>query len=613
MMIRTICGCVALILSCSVVYAGAETISPLHLIDLDGQRHTLIADDARATAVVFLGTQCPISNRAIPTLNDLYASHNHDGTAFYIVVSDPTLSRKDVVTYRDQYKIAPPILFDSSGELAQLLKPTHTPNAFVIDSAGAIRYRGRIDDTFAALGKINQSPKSHDLSDAIDAVLARKPVANEQTDPVGCPFEAWNTKSADAKVTYTRDIAPIINANCVTCHRNGQIAPFPLTSYTDVSKRAKLIADVTDSRYMPPWKPAEDFGHFAGEHRLSDREIALLKAWHEAGAPEGDASNLPPQPTFPSGYALGKPDMIATMAEPFTVPADGRDIYRAFVVPLNIPNDCYVAGIEFKPGAPTVVHHCILYLDTTGTARKLDAEDPAPGYKSFGGPGFTPTGSLGGWAPGAAPALLPDGVGRVLRKGSDLVFQMHYHPDGREHQDQSSVAIYLQKKPVTKVFSSFMLATRQIDIPAGEANYARDISVTLPCDVTVIGVVPHMHLIGREMKVEATTPDKKQIPLIWIKDWDFKWQGQYQLASPLTLTKGTTLTLHARYDNSTDNPDNPNNPPARVTHGEQTTDEMCICFVDFLANSQQEAAQIRRQVTRELVASAISRRLGGDQ
>jgi hypothetical protein len=589
----------------------AESLAPQRVIDLDGQPRALIGEKTHATAIIFLGTQCPISNRSIPTLNQLAASHASDPVYFLILVSDPTVSRKDVLSYRSEYKIAPPILFDASGDLAQQLKPTHTPEAFVLDSTGAIRYRGRIDDTFAALGKVNQAPKSHDLADAIDAVLAGKTIAAEKTEPVGCPFEAWDGKSTDAKVTYTRDIAPIINANCVTCHRDGQIAPFPLTSYTDVSKRAKLIADVTESGYMPPWKPAADFGRFEGEHRLTAGEISLIKKWSESGAAAGDAADLPATPKYPAGYALGTPDIIATMPQPYTVPADGRDIYRAFVVPLNIPDDCYVAGIEFKPGAPTVVHHCILYLDNTGAARKLDEADPGPGYKSFGGPGFPATGSLGGWAPGAAPSLLPDGVGRVLLKGSDVVFQMHYHPDGREHQDQSSVAIYLQKKPVTKILSSFILATRQIDIPAGESNYTRDISVTLPCDVTVAGVVPHMHLIGREMKVEAIKPDKTEIPLIWIKDWDFKWQGQYHFVQPVELKKGDTLTLHARYDNSADNTDNPSNPPQRVTHGEQTTDEMCLCFVSFLANNQQEANQIRRQVTRELVNSAITTRLNG--
>jgi hypothetical protein len=585
------------------------------MIDVEGQKHVIASENARATVLLFLGTQCPISNRYIPQLNEMAEAHQDDRVEFFVVVSDPTITRKDVLAYRDQYKIGMPVIFDASGVLARELQPTHTPEAFLLDHEGALRYRGRIDDGFAALGKLNQVVKSHDLADAIDALLANNPIAHEKTDPVGCPFEAWDSKSATSTVTYTRDIAPILNANCITCHRDGEIAPFPLTSYTDASKRAKLISEVTTSHYMPPWKPEAGFGHFLGEHRLSGREISLLKAWADAGAPQGDAENLPALPKIAAADAwrLGTPDLVVKMPEPFTIPADGRDIYRAFVVPLNVPDDCYVAGIEFKPGANSVVHHCILYLDNTGIARSLDAADPAPGYNSFGGPGFVPTGSLGGWAPGATPALLPDGIGRLVRKNSDVIFQMHYHPDGREHTDQSSVAIYLQKKPITKILSSFMLATRQIDIPAGDANYTRDISVTLPCDLTMLGVVPHMHLIGREMKVEATTPDNKSIPLIWIKDWDFKWQGQYQFTEPVTLTKGTTLTLHARYDNSLDNPDNPSNPPQRITHGEQTTNEMCICFCEFLANNQQEANQIRRQVTRELISSAIVRRIAGEK
>ncbi len=607
---QAICVVAVWVMLCASV-VRADTFPRQRVIDLDGQPRTLVGDDARLTVLVFLGTQCPISNRSLPTLKQIAADHACDPVDFFIIISDPTISRKDVVSYRDEYKVAPPILFDASETLARQLKPAHTPEAFVIDATGAIRYRGRIDDTFAALGKVNQVVKSHDLADAIDAVLANKPIAVEKTESVGCPFEVSDLKSSDSKLTYSRDIAPIINANCVECHRTGQIAPFPLTSYADAKKRAKFIAEVTGSHYMPPWKPAAEFGHFVGEHRLTDQEISLINRWAASGAAAGDAADAPPTPKFDASAGLRSPDLLARMPEPFTIPADGPDLYRAFVVPLNVPDDCFVAGIDFKPGCPTVVHHCILYLDNTGTARALDAKDPAPGYKSFGGPGFSPTGSLGGWAPGASPSLLPDGVGRVLRKGSDVVFQMHYHPDGREHQDQSSVAIYLQKKPITKIFSSFMLATRQIDIPPGDDNYTRDISITLPCDVTVCGVVPHMHLIGREMKVQAIKPDKNVIPLIWIKDWDFKWQGQYRFTSPIELHKGDTLKLHARYDNTASNPDNPSNPPQRVRHGEQTTDEMCLCFIEFLASNQQEAAAIRKQVTRELINSAIARRLAG--
>ncbi|HEY7088840.1 MAG TPA: redoxin domain-containing protein [Tepidisphaeraceae bacterium] len=591
--------------------SAAETISPQRVLDCDGQPRTTLRPGARATVIVFLGTQCPVSNRYIPLLNDLGRSHQKDGVDLLAIVSDPTVSFKDLAKYRDEYKIEFPVVLDTSGALAKQFAPTVTPESFLIDADGQLAYRGEIDDLFVAVGKQNQVVKSRDLADALSAVLSHEPVKVPQTKAVGCIFEAWNAKDRPASVTYSRDIAPILNANCASCHRAGEIAPFPLDNYTDAAKHAKQLAAVTESHYMPPWKPAANFGHFVGEHRLPDEQIKLIDTWAEAGAPEGDVKDLPPAPKFSSGWTLGEPDLVVKMHELFTVPASGPDVYRAFVAPLNLPDDTYVAGIEFRPGAKTVVHHCLLFLDNTGTARKLDEEDPAPGYRSFGGPGFTPTGSLGGWAPGASQPLLPEGVGRFVAAKSDLVFQMHYHPDGRQREDQSSVAIYLQKKPVKKVISSIPLATRDIDIAAGDSNYVRNVKFNLPQDLLVSGVIPHMHLIGRDMKVFATTPDGKQLPLIWIDDWDFKWQGQYRFVEPITVPKGSTLELTARYDNSESNPNNPNNPPKRVKRGEQTTDEMCICFVEFEADSQQAAMELRRAVLREAVGDAIRRRVGG--
>ncbi len=587
---------------------GSSQFGSQWVVDVDGQPRTIGNAQKKATVVVFLGTQCPISNRLIPTLNDLAKSHSADPVDFFAVVSDPTVSRKDAADYRDSYKIAFPVIFDAAGTIASQFHPTNTPDAFVIDDrTGNISYSGRIDDSFAALGKINQVLKSHDLSDAITDVLNDQPVAHPKTDPVGCVFEAWNKPSLSNKVTYARDIAPIMNANCVSCHRSGQIAPFPLGSYNDVAKRAKQISDVTESHYMPPWKPAPDFGSFVGEHRLPDHDIELIKTWANNAAPQGDLADLPPPPKFTDGWQLGKPDLVVKMPDAFTIPASGPDIYRVFVVPLNLSDDTYVAGVEFKPGAPTVVHHSLFFLDDTGTERKLDAADPSPGYRSFGGFGFTPSGGLGGWAPGASAGLLPDGVARFVHKGSDLVFQMHYHPDGKEHIDQSSIAIYFQKQPVKKILSTFPVGTRDIDIAPGDSNYQRNISFALPIDVTLSGVVPHMHLLGRDMKASATTPDGKDIPLVWIPDWDFKWQGQYRYTNPITLPAGTTLTLTAKYDNSANNPDNPNSPPKRAIRGEQTTDEMCVCFFEFLSDSQDQANVMRKQIMRSIIGAAIAR------
>jgi thiol-disulfide isomerase/thioredoxin len=572
----------------------ALEVAPLHAVDLDGHVVNPQSADQPATGIVVLAPECPICRKYIPRLNELAKEQTIIG-----VVSDPTLKRAQVKAFADEYKIAFPVVFDTSGEIARWLKPTRTPEAFVIDAKGAIAYRGRIDDSFAAVGQPNEHAKSNDFADALLAVANGKPVSMAKTEAVGCIFEAWEHRGASEKVTYTRDIAPILIANCVGCHREGQVAPFTLTSYTDASKRAKQIAEVTGNHYMPPWKPLPQAIHFAGERGLTADQIAMLEKWADAGAPEGDPSELPPMPKFNSGWTLGEPDLVVEMPEAYTVPASGRDVYRAFVAKIDVPADKMVAGFEFRPGAPTVVHHCLLYLDSSGAARKKDEADPAPGYKSFGGPGFLTTGSLGGWAPGAMPYLLPDGSGRFLAKNSDLVLQIHYHPDGKEHSDRSSVAIYFQKKPITHIVSSLMIGTGDINIDPGDANYKRSATFTLPIDTTVVGIVPHMHLVGREMSVTATKPDKSVVQLINIDDWDFRWQDQYRYAEQIKLPAGTRIDLTARYDNSAANPDNPNDPPKTVKHGEQTTDEMCLCFVTYMTSNPKDIQTIRKAMVEQ--------------
>ena len=593
-------------LLCSVNWAQADPVS-FRATDLDG---SIFTSDGRVTAVVFLGTECPISRRAVPTLNEQRAKFDPNLVQIVGVISDPTVTRKAAVQFRDEYKATFTILFDASGTLARQLKPKTLPEAFVIARTGQIAYRGRIDDGFVAPASPRTVVSHHELADAIDDLVAGRAVRAPETKAVGCIFEAWDKHvgaTTRQSVTYSRDIAPILNASCVQCHREGDVAPFPLASYEDAAKRAKFIASVTADRSMPPWKAEPNFGHFQDERRLSDDEIRLIGEWTAAGAPEGNRDDLPPPRKFASGWALGEPDLVVRMPEPFTVPADGRDVYRAFVAPVDIPADSYVAGFEFRPDAASVVHHCIMYLDTTGRARQLDADDPKPGYVSFGGPGFLPSGALGGWAPGAAPHRLPDGVGKPLEKGSDLVFQMHYHPDGREHADRSSVAIYLAKKPVTQVVAMIPLGTRDIDIPAGESNYVREASMTLPCDATITGITPHMHLLGREMKVTATKTDGAIVPMIWIKDWDFRWQDQYAYAEPIMLPKGTRIDLRAVYDNSVDNPRQPNDPPKRVRRGEQTTDEMCLCFIQYQTGDRNDIRLIRRAAVGARIQQALER------
>jgi mono/diheme cytochrome c family protein len=401
--------------------------------------------------------------------------------------------------------------------------------------------------------------------------------------------------TAAEPVTYTRHIAPLLWKNCAGCHRPGEVGPFSLLTYQDAAKRADFLASITAERRMPPWKAAPDFGKFHGERRLADDEIALLAAWAAAGAPVGNAADLPTPPQFVEGWTLGQPDLVLEMAEPFTVPADGRDVYRCFVIPIPLDESKTVAAVEFRPGNRRVVHHALLFLDANGAARKKDEAEAGPGYNSFGGPGILPTGGLGGWAPGSMPRRLPEGTGGFLRRGSDLVMQLHYHPSGKAETDRSSVGIYFTKEPATKLIGGLAVRSRSLNIPAGEQRHQVTAeSEPLPVPVNVLSVAPHMHLLGRQMKVTAKTPTGELVPLVWIPDWDFNWQGGYAFVEPVRLPAGSVVQLEAEYDNSADNPNNPSTPPKSVRWGEQTTDEMCLLGVQVTTDSLADLRQVVR-------------------
>ena len=400
--------------------------------------------------------------------------------------------------------------------------------------------------------------------------------------------------ASDKAPTYAEDVAPILFANCVSCHRQGEVAPFTLTEYEDARKRAKTIASVTGDRFMPPWKAEPGHGEFAGTRRLTDEQIGTLRAWADAGAPEGDAKKTPKLPQFAEGWQLGEPDLVVSMPETFTVPAEGNDVYRCFVLPLGLDEDKYVDAVEFRPGNRKIVHHALFFLDDSGKARELDAQEDGPGYSRMGGPGFAPGGTLGGWAPGYMPERLPAGVARSLKAGSDLVVQTHFHPSGKEEGERSQIGIHFAKAKPKKLLASIPQAIRKLDIPAGEKDYRVSNEFELPLAAELIGITPHAHLLCTEIKVDATLPAGKQVPLIWIKDWDFDWQGQYQYKQTVRLPRGTKVKVEFAYDNSADNPAQPSSPPRRVTWGEQTTDEMAIVFYQVLVDPRLEGLFLGR-------------------
>jgi mono/diheme cytochrome c family protein len=399
--------------------------------------------------------------------------------------------------------------------------------------------------------------------------------------------------ASSAPVTFNRDIAPLVFAHCSGCHRAGEVAPFPLLTFEQVAKRAKFIQKVVGERIMPPWKGREAHGTFIGDRRLTDDQIALIARWVAQGAPEGNASDLAPLPRFRDGWKLGEPDLVVTMPEPYEVPAEGDDIYRNFVFSLSIPEGKFIKAIEFRPGNRSVVHHAAFTSDPSGRARKDDEADPAPGYKgSLNLPGMLLPGSLAAWAPGRDPLPLPDGLSLPWKNGTDFIMQLHYHPGGKPETDQSSFGLYFTDQPPQRSLYDLMLIDKKIDIPPGEARYQTRDEFTLPIDMDLFGLFPHMHMIGREIRLTAHPADGEPFPLLTIADWDFNWQTDYQFVKPVRIAAGTRLVLEAVHDNSAENPRNPFHPPRRITWGEQTSNEMTAALLQLVPVDEARFAEI---------------------
>jgi len=564
-------------------------VAQLQGMDLDGclQRFTALAH-GQATVVVFLSVECPISRSYLPHLKTLSEQYQKHGVSLYGVISAPGVTRGEAQQHREEFSIDFPVVFDASGELRRLLQPTHAPQAFVISIKGKVLYSGRIDDRYSQVGERREQARVQDLKDAIQSTIEGRKVPNPLTQPVGCRLEDAPALEAHTAVTFYRDIAPILYAQCADCHRAGEAAPFPLLCYNDACRHAAQIVEVTQSRFMPPWHPAPGFGHFQNERRLTDNQIALIRRWVAAGKPAGQVADEPPLPRFTPGWQLGEPDVVLKMPEAFALSEAGPDLHQHFVIPTGIQRNRLVSAIEFRPGNPRIVHHACFYVDDTGAARKLDARQSDIGYGSFVGPGFANTGALRSWLPGMSPQRLPAGMGQPLKGDSDLVLEIHYQRSGKPETDQSTVGIYFAPPTARQAVAELQVMNKSLMIPAGVERHRHVATYTLPMAATLLDAAPHMHLLGQEMQAKATRPDGTVVPLIWIKDWDFNWQGQYIYATPVALPKGTRIDVEAWYDNSAENPLNPHSPPQTVCWGEQTHEEMGICHFRYVCETPQD-------------------------
>jgi AhpC/TSA family/Copper type II ascorbate-dependent monooxygenase, C-terminal domain len=553
---------------------------------LDGRQIELGPPLGGLTVLVFYSSECPISNAYSPTLGSLVGAFSMQPVKWVGICVDPELNDSDVRTHARDFGLKFPVVRDRHGVLARKLGATMVPEVFVIDAQNQVRYHGRIDDQFARRGLRNANPSGIELKDAIAAVLKGAEVKVPFVAVVGCPLP--EQKSLATEPTYCKEVVRILQQNCLECHRQGQVGPFALESYSQVRKRAEDIAAVVEDRSMPPWKAARNIGGpFKHDRSLSEKDIAIVSAWAESGAPEGNRADLPPPRQFSSDWTMeGEPDLVLDIGTDFPVPAVGPDIDRCFVVPTSLPNDMYISGIEYRPGNRRVVHHVLAYVETSGNASKKDAAEPGPGYTCCSGPGVEIHGDLGGWAPGSQPAQLDDGIGRVLKSKADVIIQVHYHPSGKSEVDRTRIGLRFARRPVHQVLHWNAAASLDMKLPPGESNVEIHAAWPVPVDVVAHAVVPHMHLLGKDMLMSVTFPDGRSQDLIKIDNWDFNWQYSYYLDTPLELPKGSVVKVLAHFDNSAGNPRNPNNPPREVVWGEATTDEMCIGFIGVTKKGQ---------------------------
>ena len=429
---------------------------------------------------------------------------------------------------------------------------------------------------------------------------------------LGVVLAAWPAASVSAaqsrSLTFSNDIAPLVFAHCTTCHRQDGPAPFSLLTYADVKRHAADIATVTKNRYMPPWKPEPGFGEFVGSRRLNDEQIALFQRWVAEGMAEGDPAATPPAPVFSSAWRLGEPDLVLTMARPYTVPAAGDDVYRHFVIPIPVTARRFVKAWELRAGNSRVVHHATMEIDPTGASRHLDDHDPEPGYEGLiAHTAMAPDGYFLDWAPGHTPYVAPDGMAFPVEKNGDLILMLHLRPNGKQEEVQVSVGFYFTETPPTRVPALLRMSRQDLDIPAGNNLHVVTSTYRLPVDLDLFTVQPHAHNLAREIEGFARLADGTTRPLLYVKDWDFNWQGVYRYVEPVFLPAGTTVVARWTFDNSSGNPRNPNRPPKAVTFGQRTSDEMAELWFQVVPRNQGD----RDLLTRSLKLSLLPENIKG--
>lgn len=533
------------------------------LTDSTGKQVGLADFAEKKVVIVFsMGTGCPISNLYLP---DLIAAQKQYGEQFLQVIginSQAGDTREEIAEHVQKFGINFPVLCDPDQTVADLLGIQRTAESFLLDTQRVVRYHGRIDDRNSYTTKREKAERD-DLKIAATELLDGKPISVPNTPVEGCLIARPKSTSVGA-VTFHKDVEPILQDRCQECHHAGTAAPFSLLTYDDAINWSAMIKEVVQERRMPPWHADPRHGHFSNNRSLTAAQIKTLTSWVDQGTPEGKPEEAPKSKEFVEGWRIGQPDAIFELPKEVEIPANGTMPYKYFVTETNFKEDMWVEAAEARPSNLGVVHHIIVFAMLPEDKRGVQERN-----------------WLVAMAPGDEPLRLPAGVGRKIPAGSKLVWQMHYTPTGKPEKDRSLVGFKFCKTPPEKASRVYGVKNQRFIIPAGEANHKVEAGHTITKPVTLLGMMPHMHLRGKAFEYSATFPDGRKEILLSVPQFDFNWQTSYRVEKPILLPEGTKVRCTALFDNSTGNPANPN-ATEQVRWGDQTWEEMMIGYIDYV-------------------------------
>jgi hypothetical protein len=571
--------------------AKADEVVNFSLLDYRGRYHELHRTDAKAVVLFVAGNGCPIVRQSISKLRSVRSKFADKGVVFWMLNANSQDDRESVAEEAREFRIGSiPILMDELQAVARSLSVTRTAEAIAISTKDwTIFYRGAIDDQLTEGANKPQTTEKY-LETALVEFLGGQPVTHPKAPVKGCliKFEAEGG-GKEEKVSYTKEIAPMLQHKCVNCHSPGNIGPFSMSSYKKVRGWSDMIREVVLARRMPPWHADPHHGKFTNDHSLSAEETRALLRWIEQDCPRGDGEDpLVDAQITPQRWALGKPDLIVAIPKAQEVPANGVLQYRYVDADFEAPNDAWLRAAVLRPDNRRIVHHLIVRVKYPEGAKGKPEEEVF----------FT------SWAPGNTSPEFPSGTGKFLPKGSRFTFELHYNTTGKPETDRSELGLYFSKEPPKMVLETRTAEDRDFSITPGEDDSRTHAEYCFRRETLIFDLIPHMHLRGSWFKYEALYPDGTRETLLSVPNYDFNWQTEYRLAQPKRIPAGTWLLCTGGFDNSRQNPRNPD-PAKRVKHGLQSFEEMFMGFMNVAEMPQAgEGGQRQAKAERQLGVQA---------